>query len=89
MNQKITLTFLFFILFFHLSATDTLLVGIKDLGTPIQSMVQNEEGEIFIQLGDQVFKLKNEGLEKTDIKITANDEIFFSRRKIYFHKQTE
>ena len=47
MNLKLTLTFLFFILSFNLSATDTLLVGIKDLGTPIQSMVQNEEGEIF------------------------------------------
>lgn len=81
MNLKLTLTFLFLVLFFHLSATDTLLVGIKDLGTPIQSMVQNEEGEIFIQLGDQVFKLKNESLEKTDIKITANDEIFFQDGK--------
>ena len=81
MNLKLTLTFLFFILFFHLSATDTLLVGIKDLGTPIQSMVQNEEGEIFIQLGDQVFKLKNESLEKTNIKISANDEIFFQDGK--------
>ena len=70
-----------FNLFFHLSATDTLLVGIKDLGTPIRSMVQNNRGEIFIQLGDQVFKLKNESLEKTDIKITANDEIFFQDGK--------
>ena len=52
-----------FNLFFHLSATDTLLVGIKDLGTPIRSMVQNDRGEIFIQLGDQVFKLENENLE--------------------------
>ncbi len=81
MNLKLTLTFLFLVLFFHLSATDTLLVGIKDLGTPIQSMVQNEEGEIFIQLGNQVFKLKNESLEKTDIKITADDEIFFQDGK--------
>ena len=62
MNLKISLTFLLFNLFFHLSATDTLLVGIKDLGTPIRSMVQNEVGEIFIQLGDQVFKLENEKL---------------------------
>ena len=81
MNLKLTLTFLFLVLFFHLSATDTLLVGIKDLGTPIQSMVQNEEGEIFIQLGDQVFKLKNENLEKTNIKIAADDEIFFQDGK--------
>ena len=72
---------MFFILSFHLFATDTLLVGIKDLGTPIQSMVQNEEGEIFIQLGDQVFKLKNENLEKTNIKIAADDEIFFQDGK--------
>ena len=81
MNLKLALTFLFLVLFFHLSATDTLLVGIKDLGTPIQSMVQNEEGEIFIQLGDQVFKLKNESLEKTNIKISADDEIFFQDGK--------
>ena len=70
-----------FNLFFHLSATDTLLVGIKDLGTPIRSMVQNEVGEIFIQLGDQVFKLENENLEKTNIKISADDEIFFQDGK--------
>ena len=82
MNLKLTLTFLFLVLFFHLSATDTLLVGIKDLGTPIQSMVQNEEGEIFIQLGDQVFKLENENLEKTNIKISADDEIFFKTENL-------
>ena len=70
-----------FNLFFHLSATDTLLVGIKDLGTPIRSMVKNEEGEIFIQLGDQVFKIVNENLEKTNIKISADDEIFFQDGK--------
>ena len=70
-----------FNLFFHLSATDTLLVGIKDLGTPIRSMVQNEVGEIFIQLGDQVFKIVNENLEKTNIKISADDEIFFQDGK--------
>jgi hypothetical protein len=81
MNLKISLTFLLFNLFFHLSATDTLLVGIKDLGTPIRSMVQNEVGEIFIQLGDQVFKLENENLEKTNIKISADDEIFFQDGK--------
>ncbi len=81
MNLKITLTFLLFNLFFHLSATDTLLVGIKDLGTPIRSMVQNEVGEIFIQLGDQVFKLENKNLEKTNIKISADDEIFFKDGK--------
>ncbi|MFN6072328.1 MAG: hypothetical protein ACK489_08635, partial [Bacteroidota bacterium] len=81
MNLKITLTFFLFNLFFHLSATDTLLVGIKDLGTPIRSMVQNDRGEIFIQLGDQVFKLENENLEKTNIKISADDEIFFQDGK--------
>jgi len=81
MNLKISLTVLLFYLFFHLSATDTLLVGIKDLGTPIRSMVQNEVGEIFIQLGDQVFKLENENLEKTNIKISADDEIFFQDGK--------
>ncbi len=48
-----------FYLFFHLSATDTLLVGIKDLGTPIRSMVQNEVGEIFIQLVNLMKRLKN------------------------------
>jgi len=73
---------LLFNLFFHLSATDTLLVGIKDLGTPIRSMVKNEEGEIFIQLGDQVFKIINENLEKTNIKISADDEIFFQDGKL-------
>ena len=82
MNLKLTLTFLFLVLFFHLSATDTLLVGIKDLGTPIQSMVQNNRGEIFIQLGDQVFKLENENLEKTNIKISADDEIFFKTENL-------
>jgi S-adenosylmethionine:tRNA-ribosyltransferase-isomerase (queuine synthetase) len=44
-------------------------------------MVQNEVGEIFIQLGDQVFKLENENLEKTNIKISADDEIFFQDGK--------
>lgn len=82
MNLKLTLTFLLLVLFFHLSATDTLLVGIKDLGTPIRSMVQNEVGEIFIQLGDQVFKLENENLEKTNIKISADDEIFIQHGKL-------
>jgi hypothetical protein len=55
MNVRIILTGLFLNLFLHLSGSDTLLVGIKDFGTPIRSMIQNEEGEIFIQLGDQVF----------------------------------
>jgi hypothetical protein len=44
-------------------------------------MVQNNRGEIFIQLGDQVFKLENENLEKTNIKISADDEIFFQDGK--------
>ena len=81
MNLKITLTVLLFNLFFHLSATDTLLVGIKDLGTPIRSMVQNDRGEIFIQLGNQVFKFVNEKLEKTNIKISTDDEMFFQNGK--------
>ena len=81
MNVRIILTWLFLNLFLHLSASDTLLVGIKDFGTPIRSMVQNEEGEIFIQLADQVFKLENENLEKTNIKIFADDEIFFQDGK--------
>jgi len=72
---------LLFNLFFHLSATDTLLVGIKDLGTPIRSMVQNDRGEIFIQLGNQVFKFVNEKLEKTNIKISTDDEMFFQNGK--------
>jgi hypothetical protein len=57
------------------------LVGIKDFGTPIRSMVQNEEGEIFIQLGNQVFKFINEKLVKTNLKISADDEIFLQNGK--------
>jgi hypothetical protein len=81
MNVRIILTGLFLNLFLHLSASDTLLVGIKDFGTPIRSMVQNEEGEIFIQLGNQVFKFINEKLVKTNLKISADDEIFLQNGK--------
>jgi len=81
MNVRIILTGLFLNIFLHLSASDTLLVGIKDFGTPIRSMIQNEEGEIFIQLGDQVFKFINEKLVKTNLKISADDEIFLQNGK--------
>jgi len=81
MNVRIILTGLFLNLFLHLSASDTLLVGIKDFGTPIRRMVQNEKGEIFIQLVDKVFKFENEKLEETRIKISADDEIFFQNGK--------
>ena len=81
MGVRIIFAFLFFILFLRLSASDTLLVGIKDFGTPIRSMVQNDKGEIFIQLVDKVFEFKNEKLEETSIKISADDEIFLQNGK--------
>ena len=81
MNVRIILTGLFLNLFLRLSASDTLLVGIKDFGTPIRSMVQNDKGEIFIQLVDKVFEFKNEKLEETSIKISADDEIFLQNGK--------
>jgi hypothetical protein len=81
MNVRIILTGLFLNLFLPLSASDTLLVGIKDFGTPIRSMVQNDKGEIFIQLVDKVFEFKNEKLEETSIKISADDEIFLQNGK--------
>jgi hypothetical protein len=81
MGVRILLALLFFIPFLRLSASDTLLVGIKDFGTPIRSMVQNDNGEIFIQLVDKVFKFDNQKLEETNIKISADDEIFFQNGK--------
>ncbi len=81
MGVRIILTGLFLNLFLHLSASDTLLVGIKDFGTPIRSMVQNDKGEIFIQLVDKVFKFDNQKLEETNIKISADDEIFLQNGK--------
>jgi ligand-binding sensor domain-containing protein len=81
MSVRIILTGLLLNLFLHLYASDTLLVGIKDFGTPIRSMVQNEEGKIFIQLGNQVFKFINEKLVKTNLKISADDEIFLQNGK--------
>jgi hypothetical protein len=66
MKEKFILTLILFNIVFSLYSSDTLLVGITDLGSPIRSIIQNNEGEVFVQIVGKVYKLNNGNLISTN-----------------------
>jgi hypothetical protein len=82
MKEKFILTLILFNIVFSLYSSDTLLVGITDLGSPIRSIIQNNEGEVFVQIVGKVYKLNNGNLISTNLHISHDDELHFQEGRL-------
>lgn len=66
------------ILFLHfpLKGNDTLLLKIIDTGKPIKTLLKGHNGEILVQVFNQLYKVENNSLVKTNLlEINSNDII--------------
>ena len=69
--------FVFFMFMnFSLRASDTTLIQIIDVKNPIRTMVKDMDGNILVQVMNNVFKLNNGKLIKAQIEIQPNDKLF-------------
>lgn len=75
--------FVFFMFMnFSLRASDTTLIQIIDVKNPIRTMVKDMDGNILVQVMNNVFKLNNGKLIKAQIEIQPNDKLFIYEGKL-------
>jgi len=81
---------LVFFIHFPLKGNDTLLHKIIDAGKPIKTLLKDENGEILVQVLNQLYKIKNNNLVKSNFsEINNNDKFINYKGKITSVKKLE